>query len=259
MTLIDIGINLTGRQFNRDRDQVVKDAVASGVTKMVVTGTNETASRDAALLTGVHPGVLWATAGVHPHDAKTCTPDTPRFLRHLTQLPGVVAVGECGLDFNRDNSPRPVQETWFEAQLELAAEVQLPVFLHERDAHERFVEILRPWRDKLVGAVVHCFTGEDEALKTYLDLDCHIGITGWICDERRGKHLRGLVRNIPSNRLMIETDAPWLKPRDLKTKDRRNVPANLPHIAHHVADCVGKTVEQVSRETTETAEAFFGI
>ena len=255
---VDIGVNLTGSQFKKDRDKVVREAVEAGVTKMVVTGTSEAASRDAALLTGVHPDILWATAGVHPHDAKTCDDDTVRYLQQLSKLPRVVAIGECGLDFNRDRSPRPVQEKWFEAQLELAAEVQLPVFLHERDAYDRFYAILRQWRDKLPGAVVHCFTGTQDALRAYLDLDCHIGITGWICDERRGQHLRDVVKLIPSNRLMIETDAPWLLPRDLGRRGR-NVPANLPHIAGHVAECVGKPVDQVASETTATAETFFGI
>ncbi len=151
-----------------------------------------------------------------------------------------------GLDFNRDFSPRPDQERAFEAQLALAVEYQLPVFLHERDAHERFAPILKAYRDHLVGAVVHCFTGSRQALFDYLDLDCHIGITGWVCDERRGKPLAELVHNIPDNRLLLETDAPYLLPRDLPEappKKRRNEPSLLPWIGKRVASLRGQDVK----------------
>jgi TatD DNase family protein len=255
--LIDIGVNLTGRQFSQDVDAVIHDAVAADVTRMVVTGTSMRSSDAASALALRHPGVLWSTAGVHPHDAKSCDDATLPRLRELAAAPHVVALGECGLDFNRMFSPQPVQERWFEAQLELAAELGLPVFLHERDAHDRFVSILARWRDRLPGAVVHCFTGNETALRAYLDLDCHIGITGWICDERRGVGLREIVSLVPPDRLMVETDAPWLMPRDLGRG--RNVPANLPHICGHVADCVGRSVDQVAAETTRTAERFFGL
>ena len=259
--MIDIGANLTNRAFRSDLDAVMARAVDAGVTGILVTGTSVEGSRAACELAATRPGFLWSTAGVHPHDAKTCDEATLDALRDLASADHVRAIGECGLDFNRDFSPRPVQEQWFDAQLALAAELGLPVFLHERDACERFADILRSWRDRLPGAVVHCFTGEEAALRTYLDLDCHIGITGWICDERRGTHLRDLAKTVPPDRLMAETDAPYLLPRDLdpKPKTRRNEPMHLAHIIRTLAACTGRSYEEVVSETTRTARAFFGL
>jgi TatD DNase family protein len=262
MELIEIGVNLGHRQFTRDRDAILDRALAAGVTRLVITGTTLRASREALALTRARPGVLWCTAGVHPHNARESGADTLRQLRHLLADPAVVAVGECGLDFNRDFSPRPVQERCFEAQCQLACDTGRPLFLHDREAHTRFLGILKAFRPHLKrGGVVHCFTGTAAELRAYLDLDLHIGITGWICDERRGRHLRTLVRDIPRDRLMLETDAPFLLPRDLKPppRDRRNEPAFLPHVAQAVASCLGVTVEQVAEATTSTARAFFGL
>ncbi len=260
--LIDIGVNLTHRPFDADRDAVLDRASRAGVVHQVLTGTSLAASRQALALAEAHPDRLTATAGVHPHGARLFDDATLSALRVLTERSAVVAVGECGLDFNRDFSPRPDQERAFEAQLELAAAVGLPVFLHERDAHERFIAILRGHRDRLVGGVVHCFTGSAEALHAYLDLGLHIGITGWVCDERRGRELRGLVGRIPPERLMIETDAPFLSPRRAATGERlprRNEPAFLPHVAAAVARCTGQSVAEIAERTTATATAFFGL
>ena len=259
--MIDIGANLTNRAFRSDLDAVMARAADAGVTGIFVTGTSVEGSRAASELAATRPGYLWSTAGVHPHDAKTCDEMTLDALRALASADHVRAIGECGLDFNRDFSPRPVQEQWFDAQLALAAELGLPVFLHERDASVRFADILRPWRDRLPGAVVHCFTGDGEALRAYLDLDCHIGITGWICDERRGTHLRDLAKTVPADRLMAETDAPYLLPRDLdpKPKTRRNEPMHLPHVIRPLAACAGRPYDDVVAETTRTARGFFGL
>jgi TatD DNase family protein len=261
MGLIDIGVNLTGKQFKSDLDQVIDRAVQAGVEMMVVTGTSLYGSRSALELAKKRPGLLYATAGVHPHDAKSCDDDTVRVLRELAAHDAVVAIGECGLDYNRDFSPRPVQDRWFEAQVELAAELKMPLFLHERDAHVRFLEILKPRRDRLVGACVHCFTGTEAELRAYLDLDLHIGITGWIADERRGAHLYELVKMIPDDRLMIETDAPYLLPRNMskKPKGGRNEPAFLAWVAKAVAEATGRTEKQVAEVTGRTARAFFGV
>src|SRR5260370_24882504 len=179
-----------------------------------------------------YPGQLFATAGVHPHDSRNCTETTILELRHLATHKEVVAIGECGLDFNRDFSPRPQQEKWFEAQVALAEELQMPLFLHERDARQRFCDILAAGR-KSVPAVLHCLTGNREELKTYLEMRLDIGVTGWICDERRGMHLHELIKEIPLDRLMIETDAPFLAPRPMSTKakDRRNEPAYLTSVS----------------------------
>ncbi|WP_107852773.1 3'-5' ssDNA/RNA exonuclease TatD [Oceanimonas marisflavi] len=259
--MIDIGVNLTSSQFDKDREAVLERALAAGVTGLVLTGTSLAESRAVAELAAAYPGLCYATAGVHPHDASTFDDRTLNELRELAALPQVVAVGECGLDFNRDFSPRPQQEAAFEAQLALAAELQLPVFMHCRDAHERFMAMLAPWRDKLPAAVLHCFTGSEAELKDCLALDLHIGITGWICDERRGAELQRLVSLIPAERLMIETDSPYLIPRDLspKPRSRRNEPAYLPHIAGRIAACRGEDTAGLIAVTSATSRAFFQL
>ena len=259
--IIDIGANLTNKSFARDRDAVIERAMASGVTRIVITGTSVAASQAAADLATTRPGVLHATAGVHPHDARTCDSHTIDALRQLAARPEVVAIGECGLDFNRDYSPRTVQQEWFEAQVALACELAMPLFLHERDASTAMLEVMRRYRDRIPAAVVHCFTGTDRELHAYRDLDLHIGITGWICDERRGQHLHDIVSDIPLDRLMIETDAPYLLPRTLenKPKDRRNEPAFLPEVLATVARAMKLGVEEVAHATTATATAFFAL
>ena len=182
-------------------------------------------------------------------------------MRALAAHPEVVALGECGLDFNRNYSPHPDQEKWFVAQLELACELGKPLFIHSRDAHPQLAAILRGCRNRLPRAVVHCFTGEADELRAYMELGLYIGITGWICDERRGRHLHALAREIPAGRLLLETDAPYLTPRDLRPQPhaRRNEPAFLPHIAATVARAVGKPLEQLAHETAANARTFFGL
>ncbi|OYD23408.1 3'-5' ssDNA/RNA exonuclease TatD [Oceanimonas baumannii] len=259
--MIDIGVNLTSSQFDKDRAAVLERAQAAGITGLVLTGTSLAESRSVAELAASRPGFCYATAGVHPHNASTFDDATLGELRMLAAQPEVVAIGECGLDFNRDFSPRPQQEAAFDAQLALAAELQLPVFMHCRDAHERFMAILAPWRDKLSAAVLHCFTGSEDELKDCLALDLHIGITGWICDERRGAELQRLVSLIPAERLMIETDSPYLIPRDLSPKpaSRRNEPAYLSHIAGRIATCRGEDAVRLIAATTATSRAFFQL
>jgi len=259
--LIDIGINLMHKSYNADRDQVVQRAADAGVTPLVITGSAERSSQEASAYASKFPGKLYSTAGVHPHDAKSCTPKTLDLLRSLASRPEVVAIGECGLDYNRDFSPRPVQDQWFEEQVKLAVELGLPLFLHERDAHPKFIEILGKYKANLPKAVVHCFTGNQYELDRYLRMGMYIGITGWICDERRGTHLRDLVKKIPLNRLMLETDGPFLTPRDMRPqpKEGRNEPVFLPHILNAVARATGKPPEEVAAATTTTTKEFFGI
>ena len=261
MELVDIGANLGHESFDRDRDQVLTRANEAGVAQIVVTGASEAESATALAVARTLPGVLFSTAGVHPHHAREWRSGNAAALERLAEQPEVVAIGETGLDFNRDFSPRPDQERAFEAHLELAAGLGMPVFLHERDAHERFQAIVSRWRDRLPRAVIHCFTGDGAALDAYIDLDLHVGVTGWICDERRGLHLREIVGRIPLDRLMIETDAPYLLPRDLapKPKTRRNEPMYLPHILRAVAAAVGCEPDTLARSTSETARRFFGL
>jgi len=264
MQLIDIGVNLTNASFASQRQAVLDRAYAAGVCQLLVTGTSVEGSEEALQLChDLDPSAqrLFSTAGIHPHSASDWTSDTEQQLRALLKENRVRAVGECGLDFNRDFSPRPQQEKVLEAHLALAVELQMPVFLHERDANQRLLDILRDYRDRLPAAVVHCFTGEQRALFSYLDLDLHIGITGWICDERRGAHLHPLVRDIPRGRLMLESDAPYLLPRTLrpKPKNGRNEPAYLPEVLREVALHRGETQEELAAHTSLTARAFFAL
>jgi len=261
MELVDIGVNLGHRRFDADREQVMARARAAGVTRQVITGTSVASSQAALALARQRPGELWSTAGIHPHDAKHASGEALAELRALSAAPEVRAIGECGLDFDRNFSLPAAQEAAFEAQLELAAETGLPVFLHERSAHQRFVAILRNARARLPGAVVHCFTGSAAELEAYLTLDLHVGITGWINDERRGLGLREVVKGVPANRLMLETDAPFLTPRDARPKPPggRNEPALLPLVLAAVARAVGRPAVEVAEETTRTARAFFAL
>lgn len=261
MEFVDIGANLCHASFASDLEDVLGRAAGAGVTRLIVTGTSVSDSRAAAELARRHPRRLRATAGIHPHEAAAFDPAAEVEIEALARRGEVAAIGETGLDFHRDFSPRSDQERAFEAHLDLAARLGLPVFMHERDAHRRFLEILAPFRGRLGPAVIHCFTGDRDALHACLDLDLHVGITGWICDERRGLHLRPLVGEIPSDRLMLETDAPYLLPRDLRPRPRtrRNEPRWLPHVARAVAAAAGETVEEVAARTTATACAFFGL
>jgi TatD DNase family protein len=260
LDLIDIGSNLTHDSFADDRDAVMARALQAGVRRQVVTGADLTSSRQAAALAAAHPSHLWSTAGVHPHHAQSFVGAQRSELIDLLKLNCVVAVGECGLDYFRNLSPPAAQRAAFIAQLEIAAHTGKPVFLHQRDAHGDFAAILRDFAGALRG-VAHCFTGGELELEAYLSLGLYIGITGWACDERRGLNLRGVVPRIPTDRLLIETDAPYLLPRDMSPlpKSRRNEPAYLPHIAATVARLRGATLDSVAAETTRNAVALFGL
>ncbi|MDF3065143.1 MAG: Deoxyribonuclease TatD [Polyangiaceae bacterium] len=257
--LVDIGVNLTSKQFSADLPQVIARALAADVRFMIVTGLTAPLSRAAVALARSRPEALCCTAGVHPHNASSLDPLALAELRQVARAPEVVAVGECGLDYDREFSPRDQQRQAFECQLELAAELGKPVFLHERSAHEDFLSILKNARARLVGGVVHCFTGDERALTAYLELGLCIGMTGFICDERRGTHLQALVRRVPPEQLMIETDAPFLLPRDLRLRERRNEPCHLPHVAKSVARFADRDEADVRRDTTATAFRLFGL
>jgi TatD DNase family protein len=261
ISLIDIGSNLTHDSFSPDRDAVMARALDAGVRRQVVTGTDAASSNQAAALAAAHPALLSSTAGMHPHHAQSFDASLREELSELLRRPEVVAVGECGLDYFRNFSPPDAQRAAFIAQLEIAAASGKPVFLHQREAHADFVAILKDFRGVLSGGVAHCFTGGRPELEDYLALDLHIGVTGWVNDERRGQALRDAVPHIPAGRLMLETDAPYLLPRDLlpRPKSRRNEPGFLPHIAGAVAHLRGETLEAVAASTTRNALRFFGL
>jgi len=222
--LIDIGANLTHDSFDDDRDEVIQRASDAGVRRMILTGSSEQGSRDAVALAETRPGRFYATAGVHPHHASDYTDDVHSTLTELAAHDVVVAVGECGLDYFRNFSPQDEQRDAFRRQLGLAAETGLPVFLHQRDA-------------------------------------LYIGITGWVCDERRGENLKNIVGQIPLDRLLIETDAPYLLPRTLKSKPktRRNEPMYLREVLRVIAEASENTESEIASATTANAERFFAI
>lgn len=259
--LVDIGVNLTSKRFEKDFEEMMQRAASSGVGKMIVTGTNIPESTSAILLTEKYPDVLYSTAGIHPHNAKEFDQNSLTQLSGLLFNESVVAIGECGLDFNRNFSEPADQLVCFEAQLELAVEKQMPVFLHQRDAHDDFVRIISKYIDKLPRAVAHCFTGSELELKDYLEMGLYIGVTGWVCDERRGQELRSIVNSIPLDRLMIETDAPYLLPRDLKPKPKssRNESMYLPHICQTIADCYTEKYEVIEQYSYQNSIRFFNL
>ena len=259
--LVDICVNFAGKDFRHDAAEVVARARAQGVTTWLITGSTLADSAGGVRLAETYPDTCYATVGIHPHHAKDWEDSYPDQLRTLADHPRVRALGEMGLDYNRNYSPPERQREVFEAQLALACELGLPVFLHDREAHDDFLPLVARYRDRLVGGVVHCFTGTDEELAAYLDLDLHIGITGWICDERRGLHLRELVRRIPTDRLMLETDAPYLLPRSIRPrpKSRRNEPAFLPWVLAAVASARDESPETVATHTTTTARRFYRL
>ena len=261
MNLIDIGANLTHDSFDHDRDAVLQRARDAGIVQMVVTGASREHSPQALALAHAHPGELFATAGVHPHHASEYTAECDAEMRALLAQPEVVAVGECGLDYFRDFSPRPAQRRAFEMQLQTSVDIGKPLFLHQRDAHADFIGVMFEFAGCLPPAVVHCFTGTRAELFDCLDRDWHIGITGWLCDERRGLHLRELVKNIPANRLMIETDSPYLLPRTVKPapSHRRNEPMYLAHIVEELARDRGEEVAVTAANSTRTAREFFRL
>lgn len=261
-SLIDIGANLGHEAFDSDLPLVIERAKAAGIHSLLVTGTTLDSTRKALRLAQLYSTYLYATAGIHPHEAQSCTEEDFAEISALSQEELIKAVGETGLDFNRDYSPRPVQESVFEKHLQLACTVGKAVFLHQRDAHHRFLPILKTYRDELhAGGVVHCFTGAKRELYDYLDMDMYIGITGWICDERRGQHLLEFLHDIPTERLLLETDAPYLLPRTLrpKPKSRRNEPCNIREVLKLVALATARSEATIAHQTSENARRLFKL
>ena len=258
--MLDIGVNLTSSAFDSDREQVLNRAWQAGLTALIITGSSVEDSENALQLSRIHPN-CFCTAGVHPHHASTFGNKTLIQLSQILENKQVKAVGETGLDFNRNFSSETAQVHAFEQQLQLACEKQLPIFLHQRDAHATFYPMIKAYRDQLPNAVLHCFTGSKEELFDYLDLDLHIGITGWICDERRGEELQSIITEVPLNRLMLESDAPYLLPRNMspRPKSRRNEPAYLPFELEKVSECLSLPAHQIAEKTTKTARIFFNI
>lgn len=259
--MIDIGLNLSHESFQSDRDEVISRALEAGVKHFILTGATLQGSQDAFHLTQEYPDYFFSTAGVHPHYSSEYSDEAHASLQALCEHKKVVAVGECGLDFNRNFSSHTDQENAFHSQLQIAKATQLPVFLHQRDAHDHFLAILNEHIHSISGGVAHCFTGNKNEMREYLDLGLYIGITGWICDERRGHDLQEAINFLPADRMLIETDAPYLLPRDLKPKpkSRRNEPMHLPHILEVIARIRNEEAEYLADITTQNAMTLFDL
>ena len=260
--LIDIGLNLMHPSFKKNRENIIEDAKKVGVNQFIITGTTVKSSKICCEYASKYPDTLYSTSGVHPHDAKTCNENTLQELEKIAKNDCVVAIGECGLDYNRDFSPRDVQRKWFEKQVELGENLNMPLFLHEREAHDDLYNILKKHEDICEKSVIHCFTGTKQEAENYIDLGCCIGVTGWICDMKRGSDLQEAVNVIPTDKMMIETDAPFLIPKnfDKKPKNNKNEPKYLHHvlktIAHYKDDY---DVDKLAKEVTKTTKNFFKI
>ena len=259
--LVDIGVNLTNSRFDKDRDQVIQNALAAAVNRILITGTCQASSESALLLCQQYPELLACTAGVHPHDADNVSVNYLHQLTQLAKSSHVKAIGECGLDFNRNFSTPENQLNVFQQQVELAATLSLPLFLHQRDAFEPWLQILSPFVNKVPAMVTHCFTGDKQQLITCLDHGMYVGITGWLCDKKRGQELRDIVKYIPLDRLMIETDAPFLTPQNIspKPKSSRNEPAYLAYIVEMLAQCTQYSIDQISQHSYQNACRVFKL
>ncbi|WP_077413908.1 TatD family hydrolase [Chryseobacterium sp. JV274] len=259
-TYIDIGINLTNKQFYNEHEEIINRALDDGVEHMILTGTSVRGSKESAEIVEEYPEILFSTAGIHPHDAQSFNGESIGELRKLLKQGHVISVRECGLDFDRDFSPRPIQEKCYKAQLELAIEVNKPLFLHERSAFKRFNEITDEYLSQLPEAVVHCFTGTLDEAKLYLEKGFYLGFTGAVSDEKRFKHLEDVIKYVPLDRMMIETDAPFMLPKNMpRMQNRRNEPSFLPYVAQTIAHLKKISISEVADETTETARNFFRL
>lgn len=244
MRWFDAGVNLLDDRL--DPGLVISEAAEAGVDKICLITTHPDEWEKAAALYAAYPDSLCYTVGVHPHNAKVVNDDHYAQLKALASAPGVVAIGECGLDFNRNFSPPETQKAVFVRQLELAVELSLPVYLHERDAFETQRACLEPFLNDLKGGIAHCFTGDKVTMQAYLEMGLYIGITGWVCDPKRGDALREAIPSLPLDKLVLETDAPYLFPKTLRPKKRNNTPASIPHIAGTVAELLESTPAQIS-------------
>ena len=263
--MFDVGVNLTNKRFDKDRTELIARAKNIGVEQLLITGTNVNESKRALALCHHYqqqfPNTLYATAGVHPHDADDVSDNYLAELAKLAEQPQVKAIGECGLDFNRNFSAPKQQLKVFKEQIHLAKEYSMPLFLHQREAFQPWFSELKPFFDQVPAMIAHCFTGTKSELEKCIDVGMYIGITGWLCDERRGKSLQEIVSLIPLDRLLIETDAPYLTPRTIKPKPKssRNEPSYLPFIIEKIANITALDPKEIACQTRLNARQVFNL
>lgn len=263
--MIDVGVNLTNKRFDKDRTELITRAKNIGVQQLLITGTSVNESQKALALCRDYqhqfPNTLYATAGVHPHDADNVTSDYLTQLVELAKQPQIKAIGECGLDFNRNFSAPEQQLKVFKEQINLAAQLKMPLFLHQRDAFSPWFNELKPFIGQVPAMVAHCFTGSKGELEQCIEADMYIGITGWLCDERRGKELQEIIKLIPLKRLLIETDAPYLTPRTIKPKPKssRNESSYLPYIVDKFASITALDPSEIACQTSINSRKVFNL
>ena len=256
MKLFDSHCHLDDKSYQNDREAVIQRAKKEGVGDMLTVGIDQETSIHAIEIAEKFDGV-YASVGVHPHRASSCSEGTIETLIHLANSPRVCAWGETGLDFNRMYSPKKEQETWFVRQIQTADEQQLPLILHERDSQGRLLDILKAHPNENRRGTVHCFSGSRSELHAYLDLGFYIGITGILTLQKRGADLRRLVPHIPLERLLIETDAPYLTPAPQKNKTRRNEPAFVKSVLFKLAEIRNEDPENLAHITSNNARSLF--
>ncbi|GAC32959.1 TatD family hydrolase [Paraglaciecola polaris] len=261
MHWFDVGVNVPSDDSTLA--PMLMRATDANVQQIMLTGTDLAISQQAAQLASLFPKQVYSTAGIHPHYAQHAPTDFAQQIKMLAEQPQVVAIGECGLDFNRDFSPRDMQLAVFEQQLIIACELKMPVFLHERDAFDAQYALLQKYHQKLAGALVHCFTGNTEQMQAYLALGCYIGVTGWVTDEKRGTELREAMAQLPLEHLILETDAPYLKPKNLgpdKVKGvKQNEPCYIPVIAKTLASLMDTSVETIAEHSLRNTHQLLAL
>ena len=258
--LIDIGANVTHPQLHNQIDKVVENMKAQNIKKVIITSSNLKDTKTALDIINSYPEIFYTTVGFHPHNAKDFSHEKINLIIEHSKNEKVLAIGECGLDYYREYSTQKEQLFCFEEQLKIAKSTGLPIFLHERKAHDDFVIILKKYIFEIEKSVVHCFTGTKNELKVYLDMGCYIGITGWISDPNRGKHLHDLIKYIPEDRLMIETDAPYLMPKNIPFKNNGiNEPSFLNYVAQSISECLNKDIDYIRKITVNNTKRFFSI
>ena len=258
IALVDTHAHLVGSEFDADRDEVIARAHDAGVSTIITVGTEVESGQRSIELAENYPGIL-AAVGVHPHQSSTATEADIESIARLAEHPKVVAIGEIGLDFYRDYSPRDSQLPVFQQQLEMAARLDLPVIIHCRQAHEEMLAILYNWTarhaDRPSPGVIHCFMGDTETSRQYLEMGFYLSLGGYITyPVNRDAH--DVIRGIPANRLMVETDCPFLTPQ--RFRGQRNEPAYVRYTAEELAGIRGVPLETLARETTENVRRLFG-
>ncbi|MGM0453653.1 MAG: TatD family hydrolase [Thermodesulfobacteriota bacterium] len=258
MKIFDSHCHLNDRAYRSDRNAVIDRARQAGVTAMMIVGITEKTSSQAIDIAAAHAG-CYASVGIHPHDAQQCSEAALDRLQQLAASPHVKAWGETGLDFNRMHSPKADQEKWFARQLEIGGELGLPLIFHERDSEGRFFEIVKAHAAEGQKGVVHCFSGTRGELERYLEMGFYIGVTGIVTIKSRGRALRDMAATIPADRIVVETDAPYLTPAPEKNQTQRNEPAFVRHVLLKLAEVRKTDPEQLAAAVWENTRTLFDI